>query len=80
MHFATTPDEVRAVTDAAIAEADGLVAAAVATGGAGSFEAVLLPFDEADARLAAGYAGGRSWPTSTSTQPSGTPARRPTSA
>ncbi len=58
MHFATTPDEVRALTDAAIAEADDLVAAAVATGGAGSFETVLLPFDEADARLAAGYAGG----------------------
>ena len=51
MQFATTPDEVRLLTDAAIAEADALVAAAVATGGHGTFEAVLLPFDQADARL-----------------------------
>ena len=56
MQYATTPDEVRALTDAALAEADELVAAAVATGGDGSFEAVLLPFDEADARLGEGYA------------------------
>jgi len=58
MHFATTPDEVRAVTDAALADADALVAATIATGGAGTFEAVLLPLDEADARLSAGYAAG----------------------
>jgi len=58
MQFATTPGEVRAATDAALAEADALVAAAVATGGAGTFETVLLPLDEADARLAAGYATG----------------------
>ncbi len=58
MRFATTPDEVRAVTDAALAEADELVAAAVATGGAGTFETVLLPLDEADARLRAGYTAG----------------------
>jgi Zn-dependent oligopeptidase len=58
MQFATTPDEVRAATDAALEEADALVAAAVATGGAGTFETVLLPLDEADARLAAGYAAG----------------------
>ena len=58
MHFATTPDEVRAFTDAALADADALVAAAIATGGAGSFETVLLPLDEADARLSAGYAAG----------------------
>ncbi|MFH1475025.1 MAG: hypothetical protein ABIG85_04120, partial [Chloroflexota bacterium] len=58
MHFATTPDEVRAVTDAALADADALVAAAIATGGAGTFEAVLLPLDEADARLSAAYAAG----------------------
>ncbi len=56
MQFATTPDEVRALTDAAIADADALVAAAVATGGQGPFEAVLLAFDEADARLGEGYA------------------------
>jgi len=58
MQFATTPDEVRAATDAALAEADALVAAAVATGGAGTFAAVLLPLDEADARLTDGYARG----------------------
>jgi len=58
MQFATTPDEVRAVTDAALADADALVAAAVATSGAGPFETVLLPLDEADARLSAGYAAG----------------------
>jgi Zn-dependent oligopeptidase len=58
MHFATTPDEVREITDAALAEADALVASVVATGGAGSFESVLLPLDEADARLAAAYAAG----------------------
>ena len=58
MQFATTPDEVRAATDAALAEADALVAAAVVTGGAGTFETVLRPLDEADARLAAGYAAG----------------------
>jgi thimet oligopeptidase len=58
MQFATTPDEVRAATDAALDEADALVAAAVATGGAGTFATVLLPLDEADARLAAGYAAG----------------------
>ncbi len=58
MHFATTPDEVRAVTDAALADADALVAAAVATGGGGTFETVLRPLDEADARLSAAYAAG----------------------
>ena len=58
MHFATTADEVRAVTDAAMADADALVAAVVATGGEGAFETVLLPLDEADARLSAGYAAG----------------------
>lgn len=58
MQFATTPDEVRAVTDAALVDADLLVAAAVATGGQGAFETVLLPLDEADARLSAGYAAG----------------------
>jgi Zn-dependent oligopeptidase len=56
MHFATTPDEVRAITDAAVAAADARVAAAVATGGAGDFEAVLLPLDEAAAEIAAGSA------------------------
>ena len=58
MQFATTPEEVRAVTNAALADADALVAAAVATGGTGTFETVLLPLDEADARLSAGYAAG----------------------
>ncbi len=58
MHFATTPEEVRSITDAALAEADALVATAVATGGAGSFSTVLLPLDEADARLSAAYAAG----------------------
>lgn len=56
MRFASTPDEVRAITDAAIAEADALVAASVATGGQGAFEAVLLPLDQAAARLAHAYA------------------------
>ena len=58
MRFATTPDEVRAVTDAALVDADALVAAAVATAGEGTFETVLLPLDEASARLSAAYAGG----------------------
>ena len=58
MQFAATPEEVRAVTDAALADADALVATAVATGGAGTFEAVLLPLDEADARLSAAYGAG----------------------
>lgn len=58
MQFATTPDEVRAVTEAALAEADALVAAAVATGGVGAFAAVLLPLDEADACLSAAYGAG----------------------
>jgi thimet oligopeptidase len=58
MQFAATPEEVRAVTDAALADADALVAAAVATGGAGAFEAVLLPLDEADARLSAAHGAG----------------------
>ena len=58
MQFATTPEEVLAATDAALADAEALVASAVATGGAGTFATVLLPFDEADARLAAGYARG----------------------
>ena len=58
MQFAATPEEVRAVTDAALADADALVAAAVATGGAGAFETVLLPLDEADARLSAAHAAG----------------------
>ena len=58
MHFATTPDEVRAITDETLAAADALVAAAVGTGGTGTFEAVLLPLDEAQARVAAGYAAG----------------------
>ena len=58
MQFATTPDEVRAATDAALDEAEALVAAAVATGGAGAFDNILLPLDEADARIAAGYATG----------------------
>jgi len=58
MKFASTPEEVRAVTDEALAAAEGRVAAAVATGGAGTFEEVLLPFDEAEALLAEGYAVG----------------------
>jgi len=58
MRFASTPDEVRAITDAALGDAEALIAAAVATGGSGSFESVLLPFDHASARLASGYAGG----------------------
>jgi Zn-dependent oligopeptidase len=58
MQFATTPDEVRTITDEALAAADSLVAATVATGGSGAFEAVLGPLDEADARLAAAYAAG----------------------
>lgn len=58
MQFATTPDEVRAVTDAALVEADALVASVVATSGIGTFATVLLPLDEADARLSAGYARG----------------------
>jgi Zn-dependent oligopeptidase len=58
MHFATTPDEVRAITDETLAAADALVAAAVGAGGAATFEAVLLPLDEAQARVAAGYAAG----------------------
>jgi Zn-dependent oligopeptidase len=58
MHFATTPDDVRAITDDALAAADALVAAAVTTGGAVSFESVLLPLDEAQAHVAAGYAAG----------------------
>ncbi|HSW42382.1 MAG TPA: M3 family metallopeptidase [Patescibacteria group bacterium] len=58
MQFATTPDEVRAATDAALTEADALVAAVVKTGGTGTFATVLLPLDEADARVSAGYASG----------------------
>ena len=58
MSFATTPDEVRAATDAALAEAEALVAASIATAGAGTVANVLLPLDEADARIMAGYATG----------------------
>ena len=58
MHFATTADEVRVATDEALAEAEALVVAAIATGGRGTFATVLLPLDEADARIAAGYATG----------------------
>ena len=58
MHFATTADEVRVATDAALGEAEALVVAAIATGGRGTFATVLLPLDEADARIAAGYATG----------------------
>ena len=58
MFFATTPEDVHRLTDEALAEADDLVATAVATGGEGTFETVLLPLDEAEARLAAGYAAG----------------------
>jgi len=58
MQFATTPEEVLAATDAALADAEDLVASAVATGGAGTFATVLRPLDEADARLTAGYARG----------------------
>jgi len=56
MHFATTSEEIRTITDDALAAADALVDAAVATGGSGTFETVLLPLDEAQARIAAGYA------------------------
>ena len=58
MHFATTADEVRAATDEALTEAEALVVAAIATGGRGTFATVLLPLDEADARITAGYATG----------------------
>ncbi len=58
MRYANTPEEVLAATDAALFEAEALVAAAIATGGRGSFETVLLPLDEASARIAAGYAAG----------------------
>ncbi len=58
MRFATTPDEVRDATDAALAEADELVATAVRTRGDGSFDEVLLPLDEAADRIGAGYAVG----------------------
>jgi Zn-dependent oligopeptidase len=55
MHFATTPDEVRAVTDAALAEADALVDAACATRGRGTFAEVLQPLDDAFDRVAVAY-------------------------
>ena len=53
-----TPAGVAALTDAAVTEADGLVDAAVATGGVGDWAAVLAPIDEALARLAAAYGKG----------------------
>jgi thimet oligopeptidase len=58
MRYANTPDEVRAAKDAALAAAEGLVASVIATGGQGSFASVLLPLDEASARVADGYATG----------------------
>ena len=60
MHdYATlTPADLAAVTDAAIVEADALVDAAVATGGAGDWAAVMAPIDEAIAVLALAYGRG----------------------
>ncbi|HYN48267.1 MAG TPA: M3 family metallopeptidase [Candidatus Nanopelagicales bacterium] len=58
MQFATTPDEVRAITDAALVEADALVGAACATGGLGTFAEVLQPLDDALDRLALAYGRG----------------------
>jgi thimet oligopeptidase len=52
VQFATTPDEVRTITDAALAEADALVDGACATGGRGTFAEVLQPLDDAFDRLA----------------------------
>jgi thimet oligopeptidase len=58
MSFAATPDEVRALTDTALAEADGLVDTACRTGGRGSFADVLQPIDDALDRLAVAYGRG----------------------
>ncbi len=55
MRFASTPDDVRSITDAALAEAEALVSGATSTAGQGTFDQVLLPFDEASARLAHAY-------------------------
>ena len=55
MLFATSPDEVREIADAALAAADELVGRAVATGGIGSFDQVLQPLDDALDQLALGY-------------------------
>jgi Zn-dependent oligopeptidase len=56
--FAATPDQVRAVTAAALAAADRHVAAAVATGGAGTAGDVLQPIDDALDALALAYGEG----------------------
>jgi Zn-dependent oligopeptidase len=58
MRFASTPDEVRAITDAALGDADVLVAAAVATGGRGTFAEVMQPLDDALDRLSVAYGRG----------------------
>lgn len=58
MQFATTPDEVRAVTDAALVEADASVATAVAAAGRASVDDVLQQVDDALDALAVGYGRG----------------------
>jgi Zn-dependent oligopeptidase len=52
MQLARTPDEVRQITDVALAEADALVDGACATGGRGTYAEVLQPIDDALDRLA----------------------------
>ena len=60
MHDYTTltAAAVATLTDAACAQADALVEAAVATGGAGDWAAVLAPIDEAFASMATAYGEG----------------------
>ncbi len=55
MQLARTPDEVRAITDAALAAADALLDRACATGGRGRFADVLQPIDDALDQLAIAY-------------------------
>ena len=57
-YAAVTPDSVRAETDAAIADADALVAGAVASAADPSFDATLLPLELAGARLVEAYGRG----------------------
>ncbi|HEU5326053.1 MAG TPA: M3 family metallopeptidase, partial [Candidatus Limnocylindria bacterium] len=57
-YAAVTPDSVRAETDAAIADADALVAGAVASAPDPSFDATLLPLELAGARLVEAYGRG----------------------
>jgi thimet oligopeptidase len=57
-YTAVTPESVTAETDAALEEADSLVAGLVTTTASPSFEATLLPLDRAGAALAAAYGRG----------------------